>query len=162
MTTSIGLGRSPDGLDDIAHDLEQAAAALRRAARGVEADGPCGPVFADSGRSGLAGVARTLYRERRRRDEILAPFGMQGSEPHWDVLLLLFIYQAEGRPAPVSAMCSAADGPPTTALRHLVRMTEAGLIRRTPDPGDRRRTYLSLTDLGDATLRRHLCWVAGR
>lgn len=93
---------------------------------------------------------------------MLAPFGLQGAEPHWDVLLLLFIYQAEERPASVSAMCSAADGPHTTALRHLVRMTEAGLIRRTPDPRDRRRTYLSLTEVGEATVRRHLCWVAER
>lgn len=107
-------------------------------------------------------MARALYEERRRRDRMLEPFGLPGAGPHWDVLLLLFIYQAEGRPASVSAMCSAADGPHTTALRHLVRMTEAGLIHRTPDPGDRRRTYLNLTEVGDATVRRHLCWFAER
>ncbi|MDO6415162.1 winged helix DNA-binding protein [Sphingomonas sp. BIUV-7] len=67
------------------------------------------------------------------------------ADPAWEVLLDLYIQQAEGRVVNISSACLATKVPLTTGLRWLNLLREGGLIERTADPHDRRRTLVSLT-----------------
>ena len=51
-------------------------------------------------------------------------------EPAWDMLLDLFIQEAKGRRSSIKSVCVAACVPPTTALRWVVWLENAGLILR--------------------------------
>jgi DNA-binding MarR family transcriptional regulator len=70
------------------------------------------------------------------------------ADPAWDMLLELVSARAAGRPVPVSSACVAAGVPATTALRLVNGLVEAGFVRRFPDPADRRRVLVDLTDDG--------------
>ena len=104
---------------------------------------PGGP---EAERMALAAFARSLYRNRRRRDGLFPP-GLFG-EPAWDIWLDLFADDAEGREVAVSSACVAAAVPKTTALRYIARLEAIGLVERRPVPGDRRRAIVGLTATG--------------
>lgn len=84
------------------------------------------------------------YRARRRRKMFLDPslFG----EPAWDILLDLFAARLQNRRISVSSACIGADVPPTTALRWLGLLEEAGLVTRHENDSDLRVTWVKLTD----------------
>lgn len=86
---------------------------------------------------------RQTIRGRRLRDQF---FG-QGlfEDPAWDMLLDLSAADLERARVSVSSLCIAAAVAPTTALRWISRMTEAGLFEREPDPFDRRRAFMRLS-----------------
>jgi len=88
-------------------------------------------------------VARIEYSNRRIRSEIFDAqlFG----EPAWDILLDLYISSMTGRPVTVSDACIAACVPPTTGLRYVRNLCNAGLLRRETDDTDKRRYFLRLT-----------------
>ncbi len=85
---------------------------------------------------------RQTIRLRRLRDR----FFVSGlfEDPAWDMLLDLFAAELEEVRVSVSSLCIAAAVAPTTALRWIARMTEAGLFERLPDPADRRRAFMRL------------------
>jgi len=88
-------------------------------------------------------MAKLAARMRRIRDDILGAthFG----EPAWDILLELFVACGEARPMQVSSVCLGTNVPPTTALRWITALVEAGVIVRARDPNDRRRAMLALS-----------------
>jgi hypothetical protein len=96
-------------------------------------------------------IVRQAIRARRLRT---AHFG-DGlfEDPAWDMLLDLFAAELEGGHVSVSSLCIAAHVAPTTALRWIGRMTEAGLFERRPDPQDRRRAFMALTQRGSVAMR---------
>jgi len=97
-----------------------------------------------------------LLREIIRQRQLRARFfdGELFADPAWDMLLDLAAAQAEGKQVCVSSLCIAACVPPTTALRWMGQMTEAGLLRRVQDPADRRRAFIALSaDAGSAMAR---------
>ncbi|GGD65491.1 hypothetical protein [Croceicoccus mobilis] len=90
-----------------------------------------------------AGHVREIIRQRQLRanffdSELFA-------DPAWDMLLDLTAARAEGQDVCVSSLCIASGVPPTTALRWIGQMTEAGLFERLPDPADRRRAIIRLS-----------------
>lgn len=90
-----------------------------------------------------AGEIRQLIRARRLRDR---QFGKGLFEdPAWDMMLDLFAAHLERADVSVSSLCIAAAVPPTTALRWITRMSDAGILERRPDPFDRRRAFMGLT-----------------
>jgi DNA-binding MarR family transcriptional regulator len=94
----------------------------------------------------LVSAAKHLYELRRQRD---AAFGADlFSEPAWDMLLDLFISHHEGRQLSVSAVCIGARAPSATALRYLAILQEAGLVLRTRDKNDGRRSHIQLSVTG--------------
>ncbi|MAX00736.1 MAG: hypothetical protein CMN72_14060 [Sphingomonas sp.] len=98
-----------------------------------------------------AARVRDLIRARRLRerfftDELFA-------DPAWDMLLDLFAAELEGNQVSVSSLCIAAAVPPTTALRWISNLTDAGLLRREADPLDRRRVFLALTPKATRAMR---------
>ena len=91
---------------------------------------------------------RETIRARRLRDQYFGKGLFE--DPAWDMLLDLFAAELERAQVSVSSLCIAAAVAPTTALRWIARMTEAGLFERRPDPFDRRRAFLGLSH--DASL----------
>lgn len=67
-------------------------------------------------------------------------------DPAWDMLLDLTAAHGEGAQVSVTSLCIAAAVPTTTALRWLTQMVESGIFIRVPDPLDRRRAFIALSD----------------
>jgi hypothetical protein len=67
-------------------------------------------------------------------------------DPAWDMLLDLTAAHVEGTRVSVTSLCIAAAVPATTALRWLTQMVESGIFVRVPDPADKRRAFIALSD----------------
>ena len=93
-----------------------------------------------------AAEIRAVIRARRMRAQFFADELF--ADPAWDMLLDLFAAQLERRQVSVSSLCIAAAVPPTTALRWIGTLHEAGLFERQADPSDRRRAYIGLSAKG--------------
>jgi hypothetical protein len=65
-------------------------------------------------------------------------------EPGWDMLLDLYLGELVGRKTSVTSACIASRVPPTTALRYVNTLCEAGRIERHRDENDARRHWLKL------------------
>ncbi len=100
---------------------------------------------------------RETIRARRLRDQFFG--GGLFEDPAWDMLLDLFAAELERAQVSVSSLCIAASVAPTTALRWIARMTDAGLFERQPDPFDRRRAFMGLSDRASAGMRNYVAAV---
>ncbi|MGN6269627.1 MAG: hypothetical protein ACTHM0_06995 [Sphingomonas sp.] len=96
---------------------------------------------------------RRAIRARRLREQFFAAALIE--DPGWDMLLDLFAAELEDRGVSVSSLCIAAAVAPTTALRWIGKMTEAGLFERRPDPFDRRRAFMMLTEPARQAMHRY-------
>ncbi len=112
---------------------------------------------ADDGGIAPAEIRRAI-RARRLRDQFFGDGLFE--DPAWDMLLDLFAADLEGAQVSVSSLCIAAAVAPTTALRWIGRLTEAGLFDRLPDPADRRRAFLTLSPRARRAMRGY--WQAMR
>ncbi|QLC24882.1 hypothetical protein HFP57_07470 [Parasphingopyxis algicola] len=90
-----------------------------------------------------AGAVRSYLRARRNR-EAYFPNGLFG-DPAWDLLLHLYVAQAEERDVSVSDACIATCVPPTTGLRWLTLLEQKALITRRRDHSDGRRFWVTIT-----------------
>ncbi len=101
---------------------------------------------------------RNIIRVRRLRDKF---FDSQlFADPAWDMLLDLMAAQLERIQVAVSSLCIAAAVPPTTALRWIKTMTEAGLLERVADPDDGRRIFIQLSESAASAMHRYFSTVA--
>ncbi|PZQ60107.1 MAG: hypothetical protein DI544_09615 [Sphingomonas taxi] len=105
-----------------------------------------------------AGTVRDVLRARRLRDRFFGAGLFE--DPAWDMLLDLFAAHLEGGRVSVSSLCIAAAVAPTTALRWIGRLTAARLLLRAPDPSDRRRAFVTLTDEALDAMRRYVAALA--
>lgn len=99
----------------------------------------------------LANAHRVARRRLLRRQLVGAPelFG----EPAWDMLVDLFIHEAEERAVSTSSVCIASGLPMTSALRLLQNLCDVGLVTREADRDDGRRNFIRLApDLGHRLL----------
>ncbi len=108
---------------------------------------------------GDAALVRRMIRARRLRDGFFGRALFE--EPAWDMLLDLYAAHLENTRVSVSSLCIAAAVAPTTALRWIGKMTEAGLFARQPDPVDRRRAFMVLTDKALEGMRSYLAALRG-
>lgn len=95
-------------------------------------------------------VVRQIIANRQARSRFFDPelFG----DPAWDMLLDLTAAHGEGTQVSVTSLCIAAGVPATTALRWLTQMVESGIFMRVPDPADRRRAFIALSDKAVAAM----------
>lgn len=135
-----------------AHQIARLSAEARRIAEALEqlardADaGPAVPVSPE--------LVRRLIRLRRDRDR---HFPAQiFADPAWDMLLDLTAARMEGIDVPVSSLCVAAAVPTTTALRWIRTLSEAGLLQRSTDAGDARRSFVVLSDTAHLAMQ---AWI---
>lgn len=125
------------------------------------ADGSLAPAGA-SGPASLGSDFPVLLAERIRRfmaleRERAEVFGRDlVGAPAWDMLLELLDAKLRGQSVSVSSLCVAVDTPATTALRRIDDLVASGLARRRPDPSDRRRVFVELTDEAVERLDRFL------
>lgn len=77
------------------------------------------------------------------------------ADPAWDILLDLTAARAEHARVSVTSLCIASGVPPTTALRWIRQMTDAGLLERVDDESDRRRAFIGLTDRAAEAMARY-------
>jgi DNA-binding MarR family transcriptional regulator len=103
-----------------------------------------------------AEIRRTI-RARRMRAQFFDARLLE--DPGWDMLLDLFAAELEGIQVSVSSLCIAAAVAPTTALRWITRMAEAGLMARVADAGDRRRAFVGLSGQGSVAMRGYVAAV---
>ncbi|MHA6318030.1 winged helix DNA-binding protein [Altererythrobacter sp. CAU 1778] len=62
----------------------------------------------------------------------------------------------------VTSLCIASGVPPTTALRWISQMTEAGLLERVADDADKRRVFIALTDRTADAMARYFAALQGK
>lgn len=98
-------------------------------------------------------LVRRVIRQRQLRARFFDAdlFG----DPAWDILLDLTAARAEHLRVSVTSLCIASGVPPTTALRWIGQMTEAGLLQRMEDKADRRRAFIALTDQAADAMARY-------
>ena len=77
------------------------------------------------------------------------------ADPAWDILLDLTAARAEHLRVSVTSLCIASGVPPTTALRWIGQMTDAGLLLRVDDEADRRRAFIALSDKSADAMARY-------
>jgi hypothetical protein len=141
-------------VEAIAHSIDrltqpEAQAGLSAATSLVEYKRAAEPVptaFSGAGQSQLPDprMVRQLIANRQARARFFDAelFG----NPAWDMLLDLTAAQCEGTQVSVTSLCIAANVPATTALRWLTQMVESGILNRVPDPADKRRALIALSD----------------
>jgi hypothetical protein len=88
--------------------------------------------------------AAQILSSMRRRATIIDPPLNEGC---WAILLDLYANQGKRRVS-VSSASIASGGPPTTGLRWIGLLLDAGLIERIADARDGRRVHLELTQRG--------------
>jgi hypothetical protein len=76
-------------------------------------------------------MVRRVIRQRQMRARFFD--GDLFADPAWDMLLDLTAAHVEKAKVSVTSLCIASSVPPTTALRWIGQMTEAGLLKRIED-----------------------------
>lgn len=98
-------------------------------------------------------LVRRIIRQRQLRMRFFD--GDLFADPAWDILLDLTAARVEHKRVSVSSLCIASGVPPTTALRWIGQMTDAGLLARVEDDADRRRAFIALTDKAADAMARY-------
>ena len=98
-------------------------------------------------------LVRRIIRQRQLRARFFD--GELFGDPAWDMLLDLTAARAEHTRVSVTSLCIASGVPPTTALRWIGQMTEAGLFQRVEDEADRRRAFVALTEKAADAMARY-------
>jgi DNA-binding MarR family transcriptional regulator len=116
------------------HDLAREITALSR-----------GNVRPAGQRAILIECARQMYVNRARRAQIFS--NMMFGEAAWDMLLALYVTDQSGQRHTVSGLANLSGAAPTTALRWLDFLEKKeGLVKRKPNPTDRRTYMVELTE----------------
>ena len=68
--------------------------------------------------------------------------------PTWDMMLDLMLANANGRTLSASDLATGAGVPLSSGLRMIASLEAMGLVKRSIDERDRRRTIVRLTDAG--------------
>jgi DNA-binding MarR family transcriptional regulator len=102
-------------------------------------------------------LVRRIIRQRQLRARFFD--GELFSDPAWDMLLDLTAARAEHTRVSITSLCIASGVPPTTALRWIGQLTEAGLFQRVEDDADRRRAFVTLTDSAAEAMARYFAEI---
>lgn len=162
----LALLRLTEQVGQIAQKLEALSSGSGAAAAQPSAfrfDGASDEARLDDGTDRLVRAARPplpdprLVRKIIRQRQLRARFfeGDLFADPAWDMLLDLTAARAEHVRVSVTSLCIASGVPPTTALRWIGQMTDAGLLQRVDDETDRRRAFITLTDKAADAMARY-------
>lgn len=103
-------------------------------------------------------LVRRIIRQRQTRAKFFD--AELFADPAWDMLLDLTAARAEHIRVSVTSLCIAAAVPPTTALRWISQMVEAGLLERVEDESDKRRAFIALSDSAADAMARYFAELA--
>lgn len=102
-------------------------------------------------------LVRRIVRQRQLRARFFD--GDLFADPAWDMLLDLTAARAEHTRVSVTSLCIASGVPPTTALRWIGQMIDAGLFERIEDDTDRRRSFIALTEKAADAMARYFAEI---
>jgi DNA-binding response OmpR family regulator len=155
----------PDEVAALARKAQELAAIVQRRAvpRGPEpGPTPAAAVAAppERGSAHSADVALLGMDRLRRLRREFPPLG-ELDDVAWDLVRELVRVERTARRLSVSALSMAAEQvSSSTAVRRIQELVRAGVLVRTPDPGDARRDFVNLAPEMRATLDRYLEQVA--
>jgi hypothetical protein len=168
----VTLLRLIEQVGEIAQRLDQFGvghAAIFGEGKAFRVESPGSDFAAQGGKGGkrlASGVsptlpdARTIRRIIRNRHARTRFFdGALFADPAWDILLDLTAARIESVRVSVTSLCIASGVPPTTALRWIGQMIQAGLLHRNEDDADRRRAFIALTDRAADMMARYFAEV---
>ncbi len=98
-----------------------------------------------------AAFIRSIIRMRRRRADL--PELIPSVEPAWDVMLDIYACMVEHVDLPITAVGIAAGLAPATTQRWIKKLAALDVVRRAPDPRDRRRILVRLTPAALTAMR---------
>lgn len=98
-------------------------------------------------------LVRQIIRQRQLRGRFFDADLF--ADPAWDMLLDLTAARGEGVRVSVTSLCIASGVPPTTALRWISQLVDAGLFVRVEDVDDRRRAFITLSDSAAEAMARY-------
>lgn len=104
-------------------------------------------------------AAKMACEQRRLRPKHLMDRDIFG-EPAWDMLLDLYIHQAQNEKVAVKSACIGSSAPVTTELRWLNVLEMKGLVSSLDDPDDGRRRLIQLTPEGYEAMTSYLNEIA--
>jgi DNA-binding MarR family transcriptional regulator len=90
-------------------------------------------------------TAKAWQRAGQVRRDAFGDGGRLFADPAWEMLLDLYVRGVERNRVSVSDACAAARVPQSTGLRWLGILHQAGLLNKSNDSRDRRRSYVELT-----------------
>ncbi|HEY0629791.1 MAG TPA: MarR family winged helix-turn-helix transcriptional regulator [Sphingomicrobium sp.] len=150
------ISKEPDSarLRQLSDEVSRIAATLARLSTGPAAAGAekLEPPSGDAPQVSLDQVRQVIRARRLRARYFDAELF---ADPAWDMLLDLLQAEIAQHRVPVSSLCIAAAVPPTTALRWIKTMTDAGLFKRRSDPHDGRRVFVELAPKASGAMRRY-------
>jgi hypothetical protein len=94
--------------------------------------------------SDLTEFARQILAGRRQRERFFDP--LLFSNPAWDVLLNLYVAEADGRLLSVLDCCIVPGVPQGVVLRWLGYLKQEEMVSEVPDPIDPRRSVIRLSE----------------
>jgi DNA-binding MarR family transcriptional regulator len=100
-----------------------------------------------------ARLVEMMWALRKDRSEQFP--GMLGTDSCWDVLLALYAAHLNQHRLNISKLQIHIGIPPTTVLRSIAALAEAGLVVRTADRLDSRRVIVELSPSGVAAMNRY-------
>lgn len=98
-------------------------------------------------------LAKWIYGQRISRGRLAGADDL--GECAWNMLLDLFISEAESRPLDVTSLAIGSGSPTTTALRWIQLLERRELISRFADDEDRRRWFVKMTPAGADLMARY-------
>ena len=109
----------------------------------------------------LGQLAQEIVLSRQQRADVFESNDLFG-EPAWDIFLALYAAQEAQHKLSVTDVCDLAGVPLATGLRWIGRLEKDGWVYRTPDPVDRRRFWLLLTERASGVMRAYLAGISLR
>ena len=110
---------------------------------------PSGLLAIPSGEQARKELARRTRAARKQRLEIFGP--KFSRELPWDILVFIYVSDERAR-LNVSAIYAEVGAPPTTVLRWLSLLEDAGFVIREPHPTDLRVVHVVLSEAGRSTM----------
>lgn len=168
------LLRLTEQVGGIAERLERMKDGFSGLGGGISGDGACrveSPTSDYNGDNGDKGermraarpplpdprLVRRIIRQRHLRGKFFD--ASLFADPAWDMLLDLTAARAEHVRVSVTSLCIASGVPPTTALRWIGQMVDAGLLERIEDGEDRRRAFIALSDKAADAMARYFAEI---
>lgn len=102
----------------------------------------------------LTDFARQILAGRKQRDRYFDPILF--SNPAWDILLNLYLADAEGRTVTALDSCTGSTVPQGVALRWLGYLKQEEMVIESADPARPRQTMIRLSDQTRLAIRAYL------
>jgi len=119
------------------------------------------PATAAADEAALGQLAQEIVILRQRRAAVFGNSDLFG-EPAWEIFLALYSAHEAQQKLSVTGLCEGAGLPLATGLRWIEKLEKENWVYRTPDPVDRRRSWLILTERALNVMRDYLAGLSVR